>query len=78
MQRWAQVLQDEVSHVGTHPAVPQFSLAGLWRDKGNEKQISTQTGRQDVGSKIQNDTKLVVHFVKSAFVCVEYTIICTS
>lgn len=28
MQRRAQVLQDEVTHVGTHPAVPQFSLVG--------------------------------------------------
>lgn len=30
VQGRAQVLQDEVTHVGTHPAVPQFSLAG-WR-----------------------------------------------
>lgn len=30
MQGRAQVLQDEVTHVGTHPAVPQFSLQGLW------------------------------------------------
>lgn len=29
MQCRAQVLQDEVTHVGTHPAVPQFSLAGV-------------------------------------------------
>lgn len=32
MQRRAQVLQDEVTHVGTHPAVPQFSLVGSWRN----------------------------------------------
>lgn len=28
VQRRAQVLQDEVAHVGTHPAVPQLGLEG--------------------------------------------------
>lgn len=26
VQGWTQILQDEVTHVWTHPAVPQFSL----------------------------------------------------
>lgn len=33
VQRRAQVLQDEVAHVGTHPAVPQLGLEGKRRRK---------------------------------------------
>lgn len=29
MQSWAQVLQDEVTNIGTHPAVAQLTLAEL-------------------------------------------------
>lgn len=38
VQRRAQVLQDEVTHVGTHPAVPQLGLEELrGGKKGSEK-----------------------------------------
>lgn len=43
MQSRAQVLQDEVTHVGTHPAVPQLGLAGWQRNvkgEGNESETN--------------------------------------
>lgn len=46
VQGRAQVLQDQVTHVGTHPAVAQLSLAGKQMMK---KMTHQGIGRQDVG-----------------------------
>lgn len=54
VQRRAQVLQDEVTHVGTHPAVPQLGLEEFGGAEGSEKCLKENVKRTNT-ELIQND-----------------------
>lgn len=77
MQGRAQVLQDEVTHVGTHPAVPQFSLSGFW-DKGKESETNQELGGKMWDQRNRMTQHVSSIFAETAFVCVDkHTIVCT-